>query len=167
MLAVVVEVINSLISHQVAIIEEQSINTQTIGQLKVINDVPVVLQIDTEFIKLHTGSRLRLTVITVSEGHDLRIAVEEQCRIQHVVLPHGIGSIETVITCTITHIHVVCHLILITDTGSDLVVLHVVSHIVLDVPDGVVNGIVPGKQLIAERHIVVAVLRDIDMGEWR
>ena len=44
------------------------------------------------------------------------------------------------------------------------------GHIVTQVPDGVVNGVVPGKQLITQSHVVVAVAigighRDVDEGE--
>ena len=55
-------------------------------------------------------------------------------------------------------------------TTHDLVVTIVPGDIVTQVPDGVVNGVVPGKQLITQSHVVVlaAILvghGDVDEGE--
>ena len=43
----------------------------------------------------------------------------------------------------------------------------IIGHIILNVPDGVVNGVVPSEQLITKSHVVVAILSDIDEGELR
>ena len=165
MLAIVVKVIDSLVGHQIVVVEEQSVYTETVGQLQVVKDVPVILQVDAELVEPHTCCGIGLTVITVSKSHDLRIAVEEECGIQHTVHPHIVGSIEAVVTCTVTHIHIVGHLVLEADTCGEFVVLHIIGSIVLDVPDRVVNGVVIGEQLIAEGHVVVVVFRNVDMGE--
>ena len=53
------------------------------------------------------------------------------------------------------------------NTSHDLVGTQIVGDVVLDVPDGVMNGVVPGEQLITEGHVVVTVLGDIDEGELR
>ena len=78
MLTIVVEIVDGLVGHQVVVVEEQSVDTQTKSQLQVVENVPVVLQIDTQFVELHAGSGLLLTIVTVGQGHNLRIAVEEQ-----------------------------------------------------------------------------------------
>ena len=164
MITVIVEVIDSLIGHQVFIVEEQTVETQTIGELQVVEDVPVILQIETELIELYTSSRIRLTIVTVGQSHDLRCAVEERSRIQDTVHPHIVGSIVAIVTSTVTHIHIVGHLVLKADTGSQLMRIHIISHIVLNVPDRIVDSVVVGKQLITQSHVVIAALRDID--EW-
>ena len=164
MITVIVEVIDSLIGHQVFIVEEQTVETQTIGELQVVEDVPVILQIETELIELYTSSRISLAIVTVGQSHDLRCAVEERSRIQDAVHPHIVGSIVAIVTSTVTHIHIVGHLVLKADTGSQLMRIHIISHIVLNVPDRIVDSVVVGKQLITQSHVVVAALRDID--EW-
>ena len=58
MLAKVVQIIDVVVGHQVAIVKEQSIDTQTVGQLQVVQNVPVILQIDTNLVILYTRSRL-------------------------------------------------------------------------------------------------------------
>ena len=47
---------------------------------------------------------------------------------------------------------------LIVETGDDLVLTEIVSYIVLDIPYSIVYGIVPGKQLITQSHIVVGTI---------
>ena len=71
MTTAVVKIVNSLVSQQVIIIEEQTVHTQTIGQFELVAHVPVVLNIGTRTIELYTGSRLRLTVITIGQTDDL------------------------------------------------------------------------------------------------
>jgi hypothetical protein len=44
---------------------------------------------------------------------------------------------------------------------------HIISYVVLDVPNGIVNSVVPCEQFITEGHVVVTVLGDIDEGELR
>ena len=166
-LTVVTVVVDGLVGHQVVVVEEQTIETQTIGQFQIVEDVPVVLHIEAQFVELYAGSRIGLAVVTVGQGHDLRLAAKEQGGVQYAVLPHIVCSVEAVVTRTITHIHVVCHLVLETDTGSNLVRIHIIGGIILDVPDGVVHSVVPGKQFIAEGHVDIIVLRDINVGEGR
>ena len=165
MITVIVEVIDSLIGHQVFIVEEQTVETQTIGELQVVEDVPVILKIDAKLIELYTSSRISLTIVTVGQCHDLRCAVEECSRIQNAVHPHIVGSIVAIVTSTVTHIHIVGHLVLKADTSSQLMRIHIISYIVLNVPNCIVDSVVIGEQLITQSHVVVTTLRDIDEGE--
>ena len=155
----IIKLVDSSIGNQIAVVEEQTVDTQTISQLELIVDVPVILDIETRTVELHTGSGLRLTIITVGQTEDLWCLVEEFLN-THTILP-----VVTVVTCTITHILVVGHLMLEGDTCHNLVSTKIVGHIILKVPNRIVYSIVPGKQLIAKRHIVVAVLCDINEGE--
>ena len=50
-------------------------------------------------------------------------------------------------------------------TTHDLVVTIVPGHVVTQIPNCVVNGVVPGKELITQSHIVVIILSDVDEGE--
>ena len=53
-------------------------------------------------------------------------------------------------------------------SGSNLVLTQIIGDIILDVPDGVMNSIVIGKQLIAKSDVVVvAAVEDINEGELR
>ena len=155
MAAVIVVIIDGIVGHQVVIVEEQTVETQTVGQLQVVHDIPVILQIEAQLVELYTCSRVRLAVVAVCQGNNLRNASVEE------VVHRGI----TVVAGTITHIHVVGHLVLEADTGGEFVGTHVVGHVVLDVPNGIVNGIVPSEQLITQCNVVVAILQDIDEGE--
>ena len=158
MTTIVVEVVDGLVSQQVVVVEEESVNTQTVGQLEVVGDVEIILGIDAGAIELHTGSWLRLTVVTVSQTYDLRSSTVHEV----------VHRVVTVVTGTITHILVVSHLMLESETSHDLVLTHVISHVVLDVPNGVMNGVIPGEQLITEGHVVVvATIEDVDERELR
>ena len=164
MLAVVVEVVDGLIGHQVAVVKEQTVEAQAIGQLQVVEDVPVVLSIEAQLVELYAGGRISLTIVSIGERNDLWRAVEQQLRVEREAIPHIIGSIETIVARTITHIHIISHLMLERHTGGQLVRIHIVSHVILDIPDGVVDGIVPSEQLITKRQVVVLGISDID--EW-
>ena len=156
----IVESLDGIVGHQVAVGEEQSVDTQTVGQLELIVDGPVILCIDTRTVELHTGSRRGLAIVTVGQTEDLRSLVKQ------LLNGHTVFPVVTIVTGTITHVLVVGHLMLEGDTSHDLVLTHIVSHIVLEVPNGVVHSVVPGEQLITQGHVVVAVLRDINEGEF-
>ena len=158
MTSVIVKIIDSLVSQQVFVVEEQTIDTQTVSQLELIVHIPVILDIGTGTVELYAGSRLRLTVVTISQTDDFR------CSTIHEILHAGIA----VVTCTVTHILVVGHLMLEGDTTHDLMGTQIIGQVVLDVPNGIVNGVVPCEELITESHIVVvATIEDIDEGELR
>ena len=137
----IIKILDGIVGHQIAVGEEQSVDTQTVGQLKLVIDVPVILTVDTRTVELHTSSRSRLTIVTVGQTEDLRRLVEELFD-RHSILP-----VVTIVTCTITHVLVVGHLVLEGDTCHDLVLTHIIGHVVLEVPNGVVNSVVPGEQL--------------------
>ena len=87
----------------------------------------------------HAGGGVLLAVVAVAQEHGLGSSL-----IQEVVK----GSI-TVIAGTLAHVGVVRHLILIAETGHDLVVAHEIGEVVLRGEHAVVYGVVPGEQLIA------------------
>ena len=52
-------------------------------------------------------------------------------------------------------------------TSSEFVVAKEVSEVVLNLPYGVVNAVVPSKELITESHVVVVFARAIEnVDEW-
>ena len=161
MTAVVVEVVDGLIGHQVAIVEEQSVEANAIRELELIVDVPVVLSIDAELVELHAGGRSGLAIVAIGEAEHLRSLIEE------LVDGHALFPVVAIVTRTVTHVLVVGHLVLEGDTTHDLVVAKIVGQVVLDVPNGVVHGVVPCEELIAEGHVVVVVAGDVDEGELR
>ena len=50
-------------------------------------------------------------------------------------------------------------------TTHDLVITEIISQVILDIPDCIVYGIVPGKQFVTQCHIVVLVLHDVNERE--
>ena len=69
---IVVEIKDGFVGHQVAVVEEQTVETNTVGQFEVLGRVPVILSVKTQLAELHAGGRILLTVITVSEADNLR-----------------------------------------------------------------------------------------------
>ena len=155
MTTIIVDVVNSLIGHQVTIVEEETIHAETKCQLQLVSHVPVILSIDTRTVELYTCGRLRLTTVTIGQTEDLRSSTVEEV----------IEAVIAIVTCTVTHVLVVGHLMLEHHAGSELVLTHIKGDVVLDVPDGVMNGIVIGKQLIAKGDVVVVAAIE-DINEW-
>jgi len=145
---------NCIVGNNVCIIEEQTVKTETIAQLEVIIYVPVVLCIKTGLVETYPGCWLLLTVVTISKSHYFR-----SCAIDEVIY-----AVVSVITCTITHINVVSHLILCAQTEYYLMVTCIISEVILECCYSIVNTIVQGKELISERKVIVTVLLDVD--EW-
>ena len=148
MTTVVVEIEDGIVCHQIRIIEEQTIQTKTIGQLELRSHLPLILSIDTSLVILYAGSWIVVATITIGQTYNLRSST-----IQEVV-----EAIVTIITRTITLISIVCHLVLIVETSDDLVLTEIVSYVILDIPYSIVYSIVPGKQLITQSHIVVGTI---------
>ena len=167
MTSVIVKVVDGLICHQVLVVEEETIDAQAVSELQFVVNVPFVLSINAKFIELYASSRLRLTIIAIGQGNNLRSAIKQHLCIEDAILPHSLSSVEAIVASTITHIHIVSHLMLIAYTSHNLMIVTIIGHIILDIPDGVMNGIVPGEQLIAQRDIVVVIFRNIDEREWR
>ena len=161
MAAIVVKVIDGLIGHQVAVVEEKTVDSGAECQFKLVVDLPVVLCIDAQLVALHPGGRLCLTIVAVSETHHFWSSAV------HKIFQRAIA----VVACAVAHILVVGHLVLIAHARHYLVLTHVVSHVIFNIPHGVVHGIVPRKQLIAQRHVVARLrgvaksVEDVDEGE--
>ena len=147
MTAVVIEVIDCLIGHQVAIVEEEVIKTKAVGQLQVARSLPLVLQIDAHLAVLHTRGRVLLAIVAISEGHNLRSATIEEV----------VEGLVTVITQTVTHVGVVGHLMFEADAAKKLVRAEIPRHVVLGVPHAIVHGVVVCEELFTERNVVGAV----------
>ena len=157
---IIVEGKNSVVGDQVTVIEEQTIETQTVGQLEALGHVPLVLGIDTGLVELHAGSRLGLATVTVGQANNLGGSAVDEV----------INTVVAVVTRTIAHVLVIGHLVLKRETTHDLVVTIVPGNVVTQVPNGVVYSVVPGKQLVTQSHVVVLVAvgighRDVDEGE--
>ena len=110
---------------------------------KKFNGTPIDMNIDSKFVEPYACGRILLPVVAVGEADNLRgRAVDE-------VIHAGIA----VVTGTVAHVGVVGHLILIAYTAHDLVVAGIVCEVVLDVEDIVVNGVIPGEELVSERDV--------------
>ena len=95
-------------------------------------------------MELHACSRIGLSVITIGEADYLRsFSVDEI-----------VNARISVVTCTISHIGVVSHLVLVVETHRELVVTLVVNEVVLHIEHSVVNGIVVGEELKSESHVL-------------
>ena len=156
-LRIVSQSLDGGIGHKVTIVEEQAVNTGTVSKLELVSGVPLVLDIDSELVETDTGSGLELTVVTVSKVDDLRSGTCQEV----------IEAAVTVVTGTVTHVLVVSHLVLVVDTTHDLVVAFIPGQVVLDVVVDLIDGVVPGEELITESHVVVllGVVKDVDEGE--
>ena len=78
-----------------------------------------------------------------------------------------VKTVITIVTRTITHILVVCHLVLIAQSASNLVFTHIVGYIVLYVEDSIAYLVVPCKQFVAQGDIVLTLtVQDVDEGEF-
>ena len=165
MTTIIIECFNSIVGQQVTVVEEQTVDTQTVGQFELVRDVPLILSINTRAVELNTCSRFGLTIVTIGQTEDLWCAIEQSSRINDTTNIHIIGQVVTIVTRTITHILVVGHLMLEGHTGHNLMRAHVIGHVILDVPDSVMNGIVPCEQLVTESHVVITVTCNINEGE--
>ena len=159
-LVIIVQCQDGVVGHQVAVVKEQSVQTQAVGQLEVAGNVPLVLCIDAGFVELHACSGLGLAAVAVGQAHDLGSGSVDKV----------IDAVVAVVARTVAHVLVVGHLMFKGQTAHHLVVAIVPGNVVAQVPDGVVHGVIPGEQLIAQRHVVVAVALivhhgDVDEGE--
>ncbi len=155
MSAIVVQFVYCIVSHQVTVVEEQTIETQTVSKFEFLTDVPLILSIDTNLVELHTCSRLGLAVVTVSKVDDFRSSTAKEV----------IETCITIVTGTVTHIHIVSHLVFESHTAGNLMVGSIISDIILEVINRVVNRIVPREQFITKRDVALVVLEDINERE--
>ena len=151
MAAVVVEIVDGVVAHQVAIVEEQTIETHTISEFQLVVYLPFVLSIDAQGVELHARGGILFTVVTIGEADDFGCGTREE------VVDAGI----TIIARSVAHIGVVGHLMFELHAGCDFVVAGEIGHIVLDVPNLVVHRIVVGKEFFAERHVVAGGARSV------
>ena len=137
--AVVVEFLDGSVGEQVVVVEEDTVETDTCRHFQTVGGVPLILHIGTQLVELHTGSGLGLIAVAVGETNHLGSGLVEEV----------IDALVAVIAGTVAHIGIVGHLVLIAQTTHQLVVAVVVGHVILHVPNRVVNGIVVGEELIA------------------
>ena len=76
--AFVVECQNGIVGQQVVVVEHQLFETQTVGQLQLVGDVPLVLCIKAHLVIGNTGSGLVLAVVTIGQGNNLRCCTCEE-----------------------------------------------------------------------------------------
>ena len=95
-------------------------------------------------MELHACSRIGLSVITIGEADYLRSGSVDEI----------VNARISVVTCTIPHISVVSHLVLIVETHSELVVTLVVNEVVLYIEHSVVYCIVVGEEFKSESHVL-------------
>jgi hypothetical protein len=154
----IVKIVYSIVTNEVLVVEEETVETETVSKLEVIVYAPLILSIDTSLVESYTCCRVSLTVITVSKTYNLR-----SCTVEEVI-----KASVTIVTCTVSHVRVVSHLVLIVDTSCELVVTSVVSEVILDRDVSVVNTVVPCEELVSEsdvrKNCATVVVTDVD--EW-
>ena len=141
---IVVNGLDGIVGRKVGIREEEAVETEAVGEFEPLGSIPLVLRIDTCLVELHACSRIGLSVITIGEADYLRSGSVDEI----------VNARISVVTCTIPHISVVSHLVLIVETHSELVVTLVVNEVILHIEHSVVNGIVVGEELKSESHVL-------------
>ena len=149
------EVVDLLVGHQVAVVVEPRVETETVGQLEVVANVPLILAIEAHLVEANASCRAGFTIVTISQTYYFR-----SCTAQEII-EAGV----TIVTCTITHILVVGHLVFEQDTAGHLVCTEICCYVVLDVPNSVVHRIVISKELITCSDVVLIILQNIDERE--
>ena len=107
--------------------------------------------------------RVEVAVPAIGDGEGFRRAVE------HLLDGRLGGPCITIIERAVTHVSIVGELVLVVDTCGDLVCTDGVDQVVLDGEDVVVHTVVPGEELITERHVrlpfCAVLLDDINVRE--
>jgi len=77
-LRIIAESLDGIVGHKVAIIEEETVETEAVSEFEIIVHTPLVLSINAGFVELNPGSRSGLTIITVGEADDLGSSTAEE-----------------------------------------------------------------------------------------
>ena len=158
MASAVVEIVDGFVGHEVSIVKEESVKTQSIGKLEVLGGVPLVLCIDAGLVEGY--SCLGVVVASIAVGQAYHLGCSSVDEVIHAAI--------AVVAGTVTHVLVVGHLVLVGYSAGDLMTAGGVDELVLEVEDIVVHGIVVAEQLVAQRHILgvgVRAVLDVDEGE--
>ena len=157
-LAVIIsEVKDGVVGHKVLVVEEETVQTKTVSKFEVFSSIPLVLCIDTSFVELNTCCRIGVSVITIGKADYLR-----GCTVDEIV-----NACITIVSCTVSHVSIVSHLVLIVETHGKLMVSSIIYEVILDVCDSVVNCVVPSEELISESHILsVCSCSVLNVDEW-
>ena len=158
MTTVVVKFLDGIVGHQVAVVEEQTVQTQACGELEVVGSIPLLLSVDAQLAEAYACGGSSFAIITIGQTYHFGCSTVDE--VVHATI--------AIVTGTITHILVVRHLVLIADTCYDLVVASVVCDVVLDVEDGIVYGIVPCEEFVTQSHVLsgsVGTIVDVYEGE--
>ena len=154
---VVINSLDSVVGHKVAVIEEETVETDTVGKLEVLSCTPLVLSVDTEFVELYSCSRILLSAVTVGKADNLRSRTVDEVIYAEV----------TVVTCSVSHVSIVSHLIFIAQTCCKLMGSEVVCKVILHICNCVVNCVVPCEELVSERDVRgVCTCTVHDVNEW-
>ena len=77
-LRIVCKVIYLVVSCKILVVEEQTVKTQTVSELEIVNRCPFVLSIDSELVELNPCCRCLFTVVTVSEADNFRSSAVDE-----------------------------------------------------------------------------------------
>ena len=139
------KIVNSLVGDDVAVVEDVRIETDTGGELEAVGHVPVILDVSAGLVVDDTAGR----IVT----HEVLVAISEIDSLGGSSVEEVIEGVVTIVTRTVPEICVVSHLVLVGDTGHELVVAGVDGEVVLDIDDVVVVTVLPGEEFITERHV--------------
>ena len=141
----ILKIVDSLVGDDVAVVEDVRVKTYAGGELEAVGHVPVVLNIGAGLVVDDTAGR----IVT----HEVLVAIGEVDGLGSGSVEEVIEGVVTIVTRTVPEICVVSHLVLVGDTGHELVVAGVDGEVVLDVDDVVVVTVLPGEEFITERHV--------------
>ena len=157
-LAVIIsEVKDGVVGHKVLVVEEETVQTKAVSKFEILCSIPLILSIDTGFMELDTRCRIGFSVITISKADYLRSGTVDEI----------VNACITIVSCTVSHVSIVSHLVLIVETHGKLMVSSIIYEVILDVCNSVVNSVVPGEELISESHILsVCSCTILNINEW-
>ena len=157
-LAVIIsKVKDSIVGHKVLVVEEETVKTQAVSKFEAVSCIPFVLSIDTGLVELNTRCRVGISVIAIGEADNFRSFTVDEI----------VNASVTVVSCSVSHISIVSHLILIAEAHGKFVISSIIYEIILDVCNGVVNCVVPSEELISESHVLsVGSCSVLDVDEW-
>ena len=136
-------VIDCIVTSKVIIVESQVIKTDTIGELQFVSDIPLILRIEAQLIEGNLSIRIALAIETVCNGERLRTGLVQEV----------LNAVVAIVTRTITHIGIICHLVLEVETSGNLVGGEIEGEVVSDAGNLVLHTVVIGEKLVTQRHI--------------
>ena len=88
------DVVDSLVGHQVGIVEEHTVEADTHSEFEAFAWVEFVADKEAWLVETYTSSRISFTTVTVGQTYDFRSSTIDEV----------VNAVVAVVTCTVTHI---------------------------------------------------------------